>query len=433
MLDSMGLSKIARLVALATVAGCGGGGQNTTSTPGGGAPAILGQADTVVAVGSGSAESSIRQIVRTLDGRVYIAAVDDNGSSSSGAVLRMFRSTSAGLPRGFDEVDPAHRPATGTGTLSGGDARLDRNGLIHVAFYATSSGAYLYNTFSPGSDEWGREETVTTSGGSPDDNDFGRRGRVVSAIAVDRHNVPFYAAAGRDALRMYRREPTGWVLEAELSHQAAEHPSLTFDRQNRLHVAWIDGDQTIAYALRSANGSWEGSPPVASGSEVQRNGNLDQSPSLAVDAADSPVVIYLSGTPAGSDSFVHVRALGASGQWVEESPSQVYAHTPGLYLRGSNIFALLGHDVNIHPAYLTRAAGSSAWSDVFVFQPTGSYDGSASARFDPQLDVDCSVVDVVFFDENSDLRGGFKPDLYYVAIRLAGDSSGAGGCREIIS
>ncbi|MGZ4803743.1 MAG: hypothetical protein ACXV9P_14145, partial [Acidimicrobiia bacterium] len=59
------------------------------------------------------------------------------------------------------------------------------------------------------------------------------------------------------------------------------------------------------------------------------------------------------------------------------------------------------------------------------------YDGSMSARYDPQLEVDCSVIDTVFFDEDSDARGGFRPDLYYAAIRLAGPTSGNAACREI--
>jgi hypothetical protein len=72
---------------------------------------------------------------------------------------------------------------------------------------------------------------------------------------------------------------------------------------------------------------------------------------------------------------------------------------------------------------------------VVAFPPvTGDYqyDGSMSARYDPQYEVDCSVIDVVFFDEDSDTRGGFKPDLYYGAIRLDGAASGTGRCRDIV-
>ena len=54
-----------------------------------------------------------------------------------------------------------------------------------------------------------------------------------------------------------------------------------------------------------------------------------------------------------------------------------------------------------------------------------------SARYDPQYEVDCTVIDAVFFDEDSDTRGSFRPDLYYGAIKLAGAKSGDGSCREI--
>ena len=98
---------------------------------------------------------------------------------------------------------------------------------------------------------------------------------------------------------------------------------------------------------------------------------------------------------------------------------------PGSYAHGDGRWALLGHDVNIHPAYLARVGAMPAWSPVIVFPPTGGdyqYDGSMSARYDPQYEVDCTVIDVVFFDEDSDARGGFRPDLYYGAIRLAGSA-----------
>jgi hypothetical protein len=144
-------------------------------------------------------------------------------------------------------------------------------------------------------------------------------------------------------------------------------------------------------------------------------------------------VLYLT----GNDHFVRLR-VRQTGGWSAENPNpNVFTHTPGLYLNGDDRYVLLGHDANIHPAYLTRAAGAGAWSDLAAFAPPGNpssyaYDGSGSARFDPLFEPDCSVVDAVFFDEDSDTRGGFRPDLYYVAIRLAGAASGGAGCRKII-
>ncbi|MEM4409497.1 MAG: hypothetical protein QXI19_12225, partial [Candidatus Caldarchaeum sp.] len=120
--------------------------------------------------------------------------------------------------------------------------------------------------------------------------------------------------------------------------------------------------------------------------------------------------------------------------WIADDPVTVFAHAPGLYLRDDTKFVFLGQDGLLHPGYLTRQPADSDWSAVVNFQkeePSYAYDGSASARYDPQYEVDCSVVDVVYFDEASDTRGDFKPDLYYVAIKLHGAASGQAVCQEI--
>ena len=112
----------------------------------------------------------------------------------------------------------------------------------------------------------------------------------------------------------------------------------------------------------------------------------------------------------------------------------MFAHAPGEHTHGNDRWALLGHDENIHPAYLAQASarcrvepGDRVPADDVDYQ----YDGSMSARYDPQYEVDCTVIDAVFFDEDSDTRDDFRPDLYYGAIRLAGATSGTAACREI--
>jgi hypothetical protein len=104
-------------------------------------------------------------------------------------------------------------------------------------------------------------------------------------------------------------------------------------------------------------------------------------------------------------------------------------------MRGDTKFVLLGHDRFLHPGYLTHKPTDPDWSAVVNFQeeePPYAYNGSASARYDPQYEVDCTIVDVVYCDNASDTRGGFKPDLYYVAIKLDGGVSGSASCREIV-
>jgi hypothetical protein len=407
-------------------------------------PSVIGEPATRVAVGPGSAESSIRQIVRTPAGYVYIAAADDQGGAAEGfkktSYLRMYKSTTAGIPVAFKEVNRARHPrASKKQTFSGGDMRLDRNGMIHLVYYRTADGATIYQLFDTHTDKWDAASTVvTTFSGRPGRVDYGSRGRALNSIALDREGTPYVAVGGDEGVKVFRKTIAGWVEDAILSSAPALHPTLTFDRVNRLHIAWLDSpghDSTIQYAMREATGVWGLVELVFPGdTNVLSHASLDQSPSLAVDNQNQPVVLYLSGDPGQPNNFVQTRTLTA-GLWIADDPPSIFAHSPGLYIRNDVKFILLGHDGDIHPGYLTHRSTEPEWSTVVSFQPDEpayQYDGSASARYDPQYEVDCSVVDVVYFDEASDLRGGLKPDLYYTAIKLNGAASGEGSCRELL-
>ena len=112
----------------------------------------------LIPVGPGAVESSSRQVVRTPDGRVYIAAIDDGGNTGSGHThLAMYRADATGVPTAFTEADPDDAPsADGTRisgyTLSGGDARLDRDGIVHVVYFDTYAHRAMYARFDTATD-----------------------------------------------------------------------------------------------------------------------------------------------------------------------------------------------------------------------------------------------------------------------------------------
>jgi hypothetical protein len=440
LLLAFGLVVVAGAVALAFSLGGGDSGSphaattTTTLAP----PGPEGEPTARVPVGPGAVESSIRQVVRTLDGRVYIAAPDDDGAIRNGfatpTILRMYRATTVGIPTRFAPVDAEHSPRVEPGaTMSGGDARLDRAGVIHLVYYRTDQRATIYQTFSTVSDTWGPATVVSRFGELRGNPGYGARASALTAIALARDGTPFVVVGGAAGVRGFRKVGDSWVQDGTLSSESSLHPAMTFDRQNRLHVAWLQGEHEIRYALRDAAGRWSQAELVAAGDpDVLSNGGGDQSPSITVDATDQPMVLYLSGHVGDPDERVRMRVKTAAG-WVSDDPN-VFAHAPGSYARGDGRWALLGHDEKIHPAFLARVGAAPAWSKVVVFPPTNveyQYDGSMSARYDPQFEVDCTVVDVVFFDEDSDTRGGFRPDLYYGAIKLGGPASGNGACREI--
>jgi hypothetical protein len=391
-----------------------------------------GTASALVPVGPGVSESSQRSVVRTAAGRVYIASVDDDRLNGGAyAVLHMYRARQTGIPDGFDVADPGDEyRVSAPATLSGGDARLDGSGTIHLTFYDSGTHRVLYRTFSTAGDQWGPTEVVATLAGEQQ----GTRGKVLSALAIDRSGAPLIAVAGSTGVKAFHRgSGGGWVPEALAGDGDAVHPSLVVDRTGRAHLAWLlhpGGGSSIRYATRSPDGTWSAPETVAAGS-VLANTTLDQSPSIAFDAANAPVVLYLD-----AEDGIRVRARTAAGWQADDPPGPVLTHTPGIYLSGNDRYVFLAHDIPaIHPAYITQLAGAAQWSGVTEFAaPAGvtsfQYDGSASPRFDPNFETDCRTIDIAFYDEDSDTRskGAFHPDLYYAAMSLP---ASAGGCAGV--
>jgi len=397
------------------------------------APAVaapLGTAGPLVVVGPGVSETSQRQLVRTSGDRVYIASVDDEGYGlGPDARLHMYRATTTGSPTAFAVADAAHEPhVTQPLDLSGGDARIDADGTIHVT-YVVGNGETLsvqYQTFDTRDDAWGAAQTVTTLSADGD----GVRGKVVSALALSPSGKPLVVTASSAGVSAWSRGSDGSWSRAAVADGYGLHPSLAFDSSGRAHLAWLAspyGTASIRYASRAPDGSWSDAEVVAD-TNVLTNTSSDQGPSVAFDSARRPVVQWLD-----VKDDVRVAARGDGGAWTADDPPSVYAHAPALYLRGDDRFVFLGHDSAIHPAYLSQATGSG-WSDVGVFPaPAGvdgwyAYDGSASVRFDPLFDTDCTAIDATFFNEDSEQPGRVgQPDLYYANVTLTAPDGGCPG------
>ena len=400
------------------------------------------QATRLISVGPGAVEDSVRQIIRTDDGRVYIAAADDEGlPNGMTAHMRMYLGSPVGSPTSFTEQDAAGAPVLTRGntfhnTFSGGDASLDAAGLIHVSYFRTDDAAAVHQTFSTVTNTWGPATEVMFT---VTDNDrfFGDRGRQLTASALGPGDVPFVAlsgGSGTNAVRVWHPDSNGNpVIETvELADDGFQrwHPTVAFDRVGRLHLAWLDSPSVagppdrIRYAVRSTAGTWSTPQDVSSVDVLGASSGtvVDQGPSIAVDRSDRPAVLYLN-----SSDLVRVRVLDGDGWQLRDPPGNVFSHGPGLGMRGDDMLALLGHDIAIHPAFVYRPASSGTWSPGAVFDPPFGvdpgnyrYDGSGASRFDAVREPACQIVDSVFFDEDSDTRGpgSFKPYLYYAAITL---------------
>jgi hypothetical protein len=318
-----------------------------------GAATPLGTPGPLVRVGPGASESSVRQAVRTPAGRVYVVAADDDGDTPGPVVVRMYKAGQDGNPTSFAEADAGDAPAAPfPATLSGVDARLDRAGVIHVAYYRSDQGA-IHQTFDTNSNQWGAAELVSSASVS-----ILNRGSVVATLALDAMGVPFVAVSTNASVRVHRRESaSSWPSEeVGTAGDKLLHPSMSFDRAGRLHVAWLSeaSPNAIRYASRSPAGAWDAKDELVSNESVLTNtGVLDQSPSLAVDSQNQPVLVYLD-----TADLIRVRTRTGSG-WAADDPNPaVDTHSPGIHLRGDDRFVMLGHDIpGIDPAYISRTAG----------------------------------------------------------------------------
>ena len=252
-------------------------------------------------------------------------------------------------------VDEAHSPRVeAPKTMSGGDARLDRAGVIHLVYYRTDQQATIYQTFSTVTDTWGPPAVVSRVRRAGRQPGLRRAASALNAIALARDGTPFVVFAGATGVQGVPARPgASWVEDGDDSDVSSLHPAMTFDRQNRLHLAWLEGEHEIRYAMRDAAGQWSASEIVASGDPaVLSNGGGDQSPAITVDATDQPTVLYLSGHVGDPDERVRMKIKTAAG-WVADDPD-VFAHAPGSYADGDGALGA-ARSRREHPPRVPRA------------------------------------------------------------------------------
>jgi hypothetical protein len=371
-----------------------------------------------VTVGPGFVEASNRQVVRTASDYVYVILADDtNQRHGAGAgSIHVWKANRSGIPTAFTEVDAANRPtSTGSNIMASPDLRLDRSGVIQLVYVNNANSNLIYRTFSTVTDTWGPATTLATNARVLTGGGIMRTGN--ASLVLDSHDAPHVVYMTTANTVVYLNKASGsWSSPQTLSSGSAPiHPALATDSSDVLHLTWdvnsVSTTSAIMYKQRDASGVWSADEVVDS--SALNNNSLDQSPSIALDASGRPFVLYLN-----PSDYVRIKYRTGPGAWVADNPTpNLYAHTPDIYTKGNDVYAFLGHDVNIHPSYQYQLGGA-AWSPYVVLDPVGSPDGSASTRWDPVRDNNPAVIDLLYFDE--DIDGSYAPRAYYMAVLPSG-------------
>jgi hypothetical protein len=404
---SRSASSLLVLTAAAAVAACNAGGSVD-----GASRASTGQFGKPINVGPGLVDASVRQVVRTPGQRVWIFAADDTAfiQDTGASVIRAWRATTTGIPFDFKEVDGKHRPRSSFGhVLTSPDVRLDGKGIARMIYVNAANGKLVYRTFSTKTGRWGAAATLAGSATAPDESGI-PRGQTACTLVLDTHGRAQVVFMQGASVRYVHQTGSGWTKPVTIATGTAPiHPQLAADTSGGLSLAWLDqGMPSIMYARKPPGGSW-GSPEVVDDTEVRANDTLDQGPSIVI-GRGIPSVLYID-----SNDFVQVQRR-ILGSWEDWSPSSLYAHTPQIYQRGKDLYAFLGHDIDIHYGYARRLAGQSIWTyAALTGNKFGTPDGSASVRWDPLHETNSHVIDTTFFDEN--FSGDFDPHLYYMAVK----------------
>jgi len=389
-----------------------------------------------VVVGPGIAEDTVRQVIRTAGGMVYVFAPDDTAQRMSvgAGVLRAYRATGSGSPRGFVEVDATHHPeSTGTRVLYAPDVRLDRRGVAHMVYVDQAGSNLYYQTFSTVSNTWGSRHLLG-SGALANPGFYSTPNRVYRnwasyGLVLDAQDRPHVVyCSGNSVYSRFLASNVWTTPQLVASGISPIHVQLAADTASNIYATWLNnplgppGSSSVMYAKRSAaTSSWTRPQVVDKGNpNVLSDVTDDQGPSIVVTAANIPYVMYLNGTTDSAGKAIStatVRYLHR-GHWLDDTPpSSGYkvTHSPQLYSRGNDVYLFLGHDINLHWGYLIQRTGH-LWSPYKVLDNASLMDGSASVRSDPQHDNNPGIIDAIHHSEDYQHNQTYLPQLYYQAL-----------------
>ena len=382
---------------------------------------------TFFAVGNGWADVIPHQIVRTNDDRLYLFA---NAQYSS--IVYAYWTTAQGLPGSGSDFSSTQFSA-GSNPIS--LSPIYAGSVIHVLANAQDGTLKDYvfdltqnsvrSTFVLASDAHAISGDTAGSGG-------------VSGMA-DRNgvlHVAYWSSSSHIVYKAYTYDGTqltqvGSAIQVDISG-SANHPSVAvspFD--NSLTVAWVSEATTpkrILARTRSGAGAW-GNVETVSAAPVWTSTdfgiNIDQGPSLIVGPDGTKHLTYIEDWKLTSPydyGQIHYVTNGGSG-WVDQALN-VYTHDPALALNSSGALYIIGHGYPLNPSPCTsvddmcvlKKNGDGTWGAPRLFAAhsgSNSFDTSPSVKWSAVSFNRPETIEFVL----SSVSGNYNnPTLYYARL-----------------
>jgi hypothetical protein len=383
-------------------------------------------------IGQGFVDVIPHQIVRTADDRVFVFA----GLAQYSKVIQAYWTSSAGLPASGASFDAAAQITESSNVFSV-TAAYDGATIIHV-LDNNAAGELHDHVFDVASDAFTSDALLATDMPSVAGAYLGTSGVSAMTDARGMLHVAFWSANDHVSYARFTYDPTaGTLIPAEPptvldSSGAANHPSLA--------VSPVDGSVTVAWVSQAARparilartrsdasgwGSEEAVSTAAVWTSPNAGINIDQGPSLLVDAAGVRFLAYIEDYTGSADyGQVHVASGPVGSAWVDQSLTGTFTHDPALGLDAAGTLYLLGHGdprvagcvANTSLCLKSRGADSTWGASQVLAVPTGNanFDASVSVKWAAVGLIRPETLEFVYFSADG---GNYdSTSLYYGSL-----------------
>ena len=375
-------------------------------------PQVTAQSNYVsFAVGAGLTDVVPHQIVRTNDDRVYIAAVKAQYITH----LMVYWTTQPGLPdvnsfTGNLDINVGVEPISA-------DVVYDGTDIIHILVNTRSAAFYDYpfnirsNTVQP-------RIQIAVDAAFVSGDYIGTSG--ISGL-MDTIGVLHTVYWRNDQHIVYQSFTYNAISNTLLpinvptrvdSGTKANHPSLAISPlDNTVTVAWFSDAVKPAKILvrtRSTSGLWGIEETVNNDSpwtSTNAGLNIDQGPSLAIDATGTRHLAYLQDYDnSGFYGRVHYVRKVSGGSWTDTT-LDTYSHNPAIGLNSVGEVFIIGHGPvqtgQNFDMYITKRNSNGTWTAIDRFAThigTDSFDASPSTKWSVVGWNRPDIVEFVFFN-----------------------------------